>query len=243
MFTDLGDSTDCGEPTLRRVTLSSFNLIAPQKALDMIAAAGFGDDPAKVIADYAAGGIIKGHARLLEITASGQQRRDVRDQIISRDVWRRIIDEDKTGKIAAARAIRLAGSSVRGVPEIDITGIRFDERSVAAVVAQHGSNPHKPGESGPAVPVAHAVLRPTVPPVAEAATALTEPDSKAKPRVIYDAAAPAYSVKEAAAILGVCRATVNNHMRRGTLPWSKVGGRTLVGGEGLRALIPTALVK
>lgn len=76
-----------------------------------------------------------------------------------------------------------------------------------------------------------------------AATALTEPDGKAKPRVTYDAAAPAYSIKEAAVIFGVCRATVNNHMRRGTLPWSKVGGRTLVGGEGLRALLPTATAR
>ena len=224
--------------------MSNFNLIAPQKALDMIAAAGLGDDPAKVIADYAAGGFIKGHARLLETVTSEKQRKEVRDRKISRDVWRRMVDEGKTGEIAAARAVRLAGSGLRGgVRVINITGIRFDERSVAAVVAQHGHNRSMPSESGLVVAVAPAKLSSAMSPVGELATALTQPEVKTKPRINFDTTAPAYSIKDAAMILGVCRATVNNHIRRGTLPWSKVGGRTLVGGEGVRALLPIGIAK
>lgn len=47
----------------------------------------------------------------------------------------------------------------------------------------------------------------------------------------------AYSVEEAAQALGVSRPTVYTLMKRDDFPAFKVGGRTLISAEGLRAWV------
>lgn len=222
--------------------MASFNPIAVGKALELIASARLGDDPAKVIADYAEVGLVKGYARLIETVTAEGHRNEVRDGKISREVWRRIIDENRANDIAAARTVRLPGSGLRGgASEVNVTGILFDEKSIRSVLARHS---HGLGASSElrAVPAEIVVAGPRQQSAALVPVGV-EPVACAKPDVTYDATAPAYSINEAAKILNVCRATINNHIRKGKLPWSKVGGRTLVGGDGVRALLPSVIGK
>jgi excisionase family DNA binding protein len=223
--------------------LGNFNPIAPRKAAELVDLADLGDASA-VLADFAVAGLIKAYARIIETVDAGGGRAEVRDSRISRDLWRRICDEGKVADIWATGSVRLPGSDLRGgAPSVSLIGIRFDDKSLQTVISQHGREAAPIAEAtvapapGPARPDAPVTTAASIagdvvvvsPPTAVAVKA------KSVPEGLPDGALTA-TVAQAAAALGLGRTTIDKLMKNGTLVRIKVGGRTLIQADGIRAL-------
>lgn len=230
--------------------MGNFNPIAPRRAVELLDRADLGDAPA-VLADFAVAGLIKAYARIIETVEPGGGRSEVRDSRIPRDLWRRICDEGQVASIWSTGSVRLEGSDLRGgAPSVSLIGIRFDDKSLHTVIAQHG---------GDAAPMAEATVAPApvaATPDAPVTTAaaivgkmadVSPPPAvavKAKrvPEGLPDGALTA-TVAQAAAALGLGRTTIDKLMKNGTLVRIKLGGRTLIQADGIRALGETGALK
>lgn len=177
-----------------------------------------------VLIDFAQAGVVKGYARLVETVDANGTRHEVRDGRIDRELWRRIVEEGKARDVATTGTVRLESSGRSGgAPAVSIIGIRFDERSVNATLSHHASDTEGPR------------IAPQAASTAERAGAL--PQSECSPRPTLDADAMAISVAQAATALGVCRSTVYNMIDRGDLVAKKIGARTLITTESIRAFL------
>lgn len=212
--------------------MSAFNPIPPRRAAELVEEAQLGD-AGRVLVDFAAAGLVKGYARLIETVDASGKRSEVRDSRIPRELWRRIVEEGRAEDVWTIGTVRLAGSGlVGGDPAITLIGIRFDDVSLQAVVAQH---------SGTARPLMRAKLvKPrdapatTVAPVVEPA-ALPQP-SRPGLSAIPDGAVTV-TIKQAMAAVGLGRTTVDKLCGEGKLTRVKVGGRALITVESIRALV------
>jgi excisionase family DNA binding protein len=240
-----------GTPTyigFRVSTLGNFNPIAPRRAAELAAAADLAE-AATVLADFAVAGLIKAYARVIETTHADGTRTEVRDSRIPRDLWRRICDEGRTSDIWSSGSVRLAGSDLRGgVPAVSLIGIRFDDKSLLNVVAQHGGPvghvQDTSAESEPRDRAAVPASAPSFEPAPAPAPAVQEPVSTADPEKPLHRGIPhgavTVTVAQAAAALGIGRTTVDKLMRNGTLVRVKVGARTLITADSIRVLTATA---
>jgi hypothetical protein len=190
-----------------------------------------------VLADFAVAGLVKAYARIIETDEADGRRTEVRDSRIPRDLWRRICGEGKVDDIWAIGSVRLPGSDLRdGLPAVSLIGIRFDDKSLQNVIAQHS------GDVGSAAPpdqpelrTVHAMLSSPPPdeqPKLEPVKTTTKPV-----RVGIPEGAITVTVKEAMAATGLGRTTIDKLMGNGTLVRVKVGARTLITAESIRALI------
>jgi hypothetical protein len=225
--------------------LGNFNPIAPRKAAELVDMADLGDASA-VLADFAVAGLIKAYARIIETVDAGGTRAEVRDSRIPRDLWRRICNEGKVADIWATGSVRLSGSDLRGgMPSVSLIGIRFDDKSLQTVISQHGgpipamAKDVDDADAAPATPAAAQVQ-----PVPEAAAIVP---SSAAPAAVPTKRVPQglpegavmVTVAQAEAATGLGRTTIDKLMKAGTLIRVKVGSRTLITVESIRALIAT----
>ena len=224
--------------------MTAFVPITPEAALEITGAAG----TPQVLADFAEAGLVKGYARLIE-TVGSEGRKEVRDQRISRDLWRRIIADGKVAEIWPGGTVRLVGDELKGgTPAVSIIGIRFDEKSIRTLTKEHGGGAMSPKptasrSTGKRTPPA-ASVSPTAP---NAADACVPPDeaplpSHADVRVPRGMApgAIALSIDETGAALGLGRTTIHKLINQGKLVATKVGGRTLIQADSIRALLTPA---
>ncbi len=230
--------------------MGNFNPIAPRKAAELVDMADLGDASA-VLADFAVAGLIKAYARIIETVDAGGAHAEVRDSRIPRDLWRRICDEGKVADIWATGSVRLPGSDLRGgTPSVSVIGIRFDDKSLQTVISQH---------SGPITAMARDVDDADAADAAPAtpAAAQVEPVSKAV-AVVPSSAAPAavptkrvrqglpegavtVTVAQAEAAIALGRTTIDKLMKNGTLVRVKVGSRTLITVDSIRALLASGI--
>ncbi|MBT2185539.1 helix-turn-helix domain-containing protein [Sphingobium nicotianae] len=208
--------------------LSAFKPIPPHAALKLLEDADVGVDAEQLLTDLAAAGLIKGYARVI-----AENEATVRDSRIPRHIWEQIVTEDKVSDVFAGGSVRL-GQGGKG-PARSIIGIRFDERSVHTAAECHGL----------VLPA-----KTTIPEVKPNAGSSDLPKRDSQPvikPVELEKAAPrrmglapdvlTVSIKEAMAILGVSRGTINNLINREKLEISKVGGRVLIAAESIRVLL------
>ncbi|WP_267393396.1 MULTISPECIES: hypothetical protein [unclassified Sphingomonas] len=218
-------------------SLSYFNPIAPRKAAELVDLADLGHAPS-VLADFAVAGLVKAYARIIETDEADGRRTEVRDSRISRDLWRRICAEGKVDDIWATGTVRLPGSDLRGgAPAVSLIGIRFDDKSLQNVIAQHS------GHVGTAVPP----KQPELPAVHSASLSppLTVGEPKIEPvkttaapmRVGIPEGAITVTVKEVMAATGLGRTTIDKLMGNGTLERIKVGGRALITVESIKSVV------
>lgn len=217
--------------------MSAFSPIPPRLAIDLVQSAQLGE-AGRVLVDFAAAGLVKGYARLIETVDARGTRTEVRDSRIPRNLWRRIVDEGRVEDAWTAGSVRLAGSDlVGGAPAVTVTGIRFDDVSLQATIAQHnlsagvGRVRRTPVTS---VAATDAVLT-EPPPTAVAPASL----SRASPIAIPEGSVTV-TIKQAMAALGLGRTTVDKLCGIGRLTRVKVGGRALITVDSIRTLVAGA---
>lgn len=211
--------------------MTAFSPIAPNAAAELVDEAGLGD-ATRILVDFAIAGLVKGYARWMEKVQPNGRREEVRDKRIPPELWKRIVAEGKVGEVASG-TVRLDGSSeFGGGPKVTIVGIRFDDLSLQAVLAQHSGS-------------ARSVERASKPPKPVSAP---KPDGEAVAPESPVAPAPAgltaipegavtVTIKQAMAAMGLGRTTIDKLCREGKLVRVRVGGRALITVDSIRALI------
>jgi len=231
--------------------LAAHNPINPKKALEIVGSIADDDALAEALAEYAAGGVVKTYARVVEKQAPWVERGTVRDARMDRDLWRQIIVEGKLDDVWKKGSVRLVGDATPlGRPATSIVGISFDEKSVTRLAERHGGEAPTPSpitcpDSAAAALDNSGTVAAAEPQERDAAPA-AKPARKHRPAndtgdLFSGEAAQGpdpvnVSVDDAARMLGVGRTTVYKLMEDGKLDKIKIGGRTLISVESIRRL-------
>lgn len=222
------------------ICVTAFRPISPHAAIQILDAADIGADLHRLLANLAMAGLVKGYARLIEGETAGQPRTEVRDSRIDRGIWRRIVAEDRIAAVYEEASVHLDedGDGNR----VSVIGIRFDATSVNRAAAEHGAVP----AAAPAPIVTHIVppakkSRPAPSPAYDQSVPFTVVDapvvSAGRQRAVLDPGTVALSIQETADVLGVSKGTVNNLINQGKLTSKKIGRRTLVQADSVRAFL------
>jgi hypothetical protein len=130
-----------------------------------------------------------------------------------------------------------------GTPSVSLIGIRFDDKSLQTVISQHGGPINGMVKevddvvAAPATPTA-AQVQPVVEAVAIVpSSAAPAAVPKKRVRQGLPEGAVMVTVAQAEAATGLGRTTIDKLMKAGTLVRVKVGSRTLITVESIRALI------
>lgn len=195
--------------------MSAFYPIAPLKAVEFVEAAGV-TGGRRLIADFAAAGMLKSYALVIETIEVGGARHSVRDSTISSSLWDRIICEGMVDEVWTGGTVRLpAANLVGGVPEVRITGIRFSEKHLARLVEHHEGVQVQPAPAVKAPEAAASAVGDSQAPAA--APTRRQPDLNAIPP-----GALTVTVPQAQAALGLGRTKINELMNDGRLVRRKI---------------------
>ena len=216
--------------------MSAFNPITPRHAAELIEQAGIGE-PANVLVGSSSIGLVKGYARMIDTKSSDGSHSEVRDSRIPRVLWRRIADAELGEQILSSFTVHLVEGP--GDPAVAISGIRFDDKSLRAVIAQHSAAP-RPADEIVAARMTRAVSLPAVAPQKiDVPPPPVETASRARPVLsALPEGAVLVTVNQAMAALGLGRTKVNELMVMGTLVRVKIDTRTLITTESIRAFLP-----
>ncbi|WP_230832381.1 hypothetical protein [Qipengyuania citrea] len=213
--------------------MSAHQPILPSKAIERVEAAGF-SEARKLLADFAAAGLIKTYALARATTPTGQSPETVRDAAIPAEVWQRINAEGKVAEAMEGGTVRLAGSDlIGGEPEVQITAISFSHASLSKVLDRYCSQQQILSTAQAKAVVAPA--RKAQPPVEEQADPKARADAKAPPPILPGDVVS--SVAQAMRATGLGRTKINDLMNDGTLVRKKMGRRTLITVESIERLL------
>ena len=118
--------------------MTAFHPLPPKKAIQLVEEAGV-QDAALMIRDYAAAGIVKSYAMVVETISVDGGRSCVRDAAIPVTLWHRMIEEGADEGIWTGATVRLASIDATAVPKVNITGVRFNEGDLHKLVALLGN--------------------------------------------------------------------------------------------------------
>lgn len=223
--------------------MTAFQPLPPKKAILLVEEAGV-MDAALMIRDYAAAGIVKSYAMVVETIGADGGRSCVRDAAIPVTLWHRMIEEGADEGIWAGATVRLAGIDATAVPKVNITGVRFNEGDLHKLVALLGNG---------------AVAAPDVrtPPAVEASAPVDVPDARMEDvPAIVDTPAPRktrerrqpdpsilmpgkllLTVAETQAALGLGRTKVDELMNDGRLDRRTIDGGVRITTESVKAIV------
>lgn len=213
--------------------MSAFYPIAPLKAVEFVEAAGVSGGR-RLIADFAAAGMMKSYALVIETIEVGGARHSVRDSTVSSALWDRIIRAGLVDEVWTGGTVRLpAAHLVGGEPEVRITGIRFSEKHLGRLVEHHTGAQAQPAPAVKA-PEAAAIIvdeshEPTATPTRR------QPDLNAIPP-----GALTVTVSQAQAALGLGRTKINELMNDGRLVRRKIDRSVRIEVASIYALIGIA---
>jgi excisionase family DNA binding protein len=218
--------------------VTAFRPISPQAALQVLETAGVAVDKRGLLANLAMGGVVRAYAQVIETEVIGSPITEIRGSRIDRAIWRRIIAEGKIASIYDDGSVHLGGQGY--VDRISVVGIRFDATSVTSAAADHG-----PAMPAPVAPVKASKQKPAAAPPPAPVTpmpAAVEEMAAAVPprRTVLEPGTVALSIPEAASVIGVSTGTVKNLIRRRELTIKKIGRRTLVQADSVRAFMAGA---
>ena len=202
--------------------MTSYKSVSPDKAVEIVQGEGI-DQATRIILDFAAAGLVKGYALMTETVHASNNRQLVRGAAVSVDLWRRIIQENLSQDVWRGGTLRLSGDLQAGSPEVNLTGLSFNETSLRRLIDHHGrgvqlASPIKTEEPIACVTVAEPIARQVAPPEA------------------IPPGAVLVTVKQAMAALGLGRTKINALMNDGRLVKRKVDRSTLIEVESIRRL-------
>jgi hypothetical protein len=135
--------------------------MTPKQAIEMISAAG-ADDPAKLIRDHSAAGLVRSFAlRHVTINAQGNRTTE-RGKAIQAHIWERMIRDGVDGDVWGGGTVRLPGSElVGGEAALHITGVAFHPDDIRRLADQQRPPlpPTRKLTSTPPAPQAEAVTQ------------------------------------------------------------------------------------
>lgn len=202
--------------------MTAFQPLSASAAIGLVEAAGI-QDARQMIADFAAAGLLKTYALAIETVEEGGQRSTIRGSAIPAELWHRIVDEGRLDDAWRGGMVRLTA----GQPQVAITGISFSEKHVERLVEQRR----------PALATA-SIRRAEPAPVSEVPEQRTRNRKPVPAASGIPDAAELVTVDQAMAALGLGRTKINELMGEGSLTRVKIGRRTLIKVESIRALIP-----
>lgn len=204
--------------------------ILPGKAIELVEARNL-DAPEKLLADYAAAGLIKTYALMREIRPAGGPTKTVRDSQIPQEEWARIVASDNITAALNGGTIQLDGSKLPGgLPAIQITGISFSEASLTKILDRYCADPS----------VRSAVAPPKASPTTQEKPHKPSPkDQKRTQEAVLPIKAGdlTASIAQTMQATGLGRTKVDQLMRKGDLVRTKVGSRSLITVESIERLV------
>lgn len=210
--------------------------ILPGKAIELVESRNL-DGPEKLLADYAAAGLIKTYALMREIRPAGGSTKTVRDSQIPQEEWGRIVASDNIVAAFNGGTVQLEGSKLPGgLPTIRITGISFSEASLTKILDRYCTNP--------SVPVATPLpkSRPTTQQkVHEPSTEDQKPTQGTVPPI--RAGDLTASIAQTMQATGLGRTKIDQLMQKGDLVRTKVGTRALITVESIERLLGTKVAR
>lgn len=210
--------------------MSSHRPILPGKAIELVKSRNL-DDPEKLLADYAAAGLIKTYALMREIRPAGGPTKTVRDSQIPPEEWARIVASNKVMAALNGGTVQLEGAKLPGgLPTIQITGISFSESSLIKILDRYCAD-LSVCTSAPQRKPSQAAQEKAPKPSAEdqKRTQKTVPPIKAG-----DLTA---SIAQTMQATGLGRTKVDQLMQKGDLVRTKVGNRALITVESIERLV------
>lgn len=193
--------------------MSAFQPIPPKHAAKLIEDAGMGEDGKRLILELAAAGDVKGYARLIETAGQNGDTTEVRDSMIPRAIWKRVIETGRAEEVWSG-AVRLDGSGqVGGAPAVNLIGIRFKQETIEDATAAHGSAKPRP------------IARTSAKNLAVAAEVENSSPGPLFTPATIDLSGPWVDVKTAKRALSVGTTKLYEMMASGKLEWKPIGAR------------------
>ncbi|WP_435203095.1 hypothetical protein [Qipengyuania sp. 902] len=206
--------------------------ILPGKAIELVKARNL-DAPEKLLADYAAAGLIKTYALMREIRPAGGPTKTVRDAQIPPEEWARIVASDNIMAVLNGGTVQLEGAKLPGgLPTIQITGISFSEASLIKILNRYCADPSVCTSATPPK---------SSPTPQERALEPSPEDQKRAPDAVLPIKAGALtaSIAQTMQATGLGRTKIDQLMRNGDLVRTKVGTRALITVESIERLVGT----
>lgn len=188
------------------------------KAVEQVEAAGL-EDARRIVADFAAAGLVKSYALMIETIDARGVSACVRGATVPVEIWQRVVLGDIADDVWSAGTVRLPGSElVGGVPAVIVTGITFSRKHIDWLIAHHDGVPlsrrrkRKPNPKAAPQAVATVVANEDD----DVAAAPPAAIRKANPGVIPTGALFA-SMEQTMVALNKSRGTIYNLIERGQL--------------------------
>lgn len=244
--------------------MTHFNPVSVGRAAEIVAEAEVLNGRSLLV-HYAAAGLVRAYARLIEVWDVNGTKTDRRDCTISRDQWRRVIDDGAVDQVWDASTVTLGHPGPEGRSAMVMTGIRFHEADVVKAACEHGA-----GQAGlkttfrqqpaPPFPAEHYLpcdkaktpVSLSAGAVPDERTAMNgqrhdrhsafreeEKADRRSPRPVNPHALTV-SVEDAAAMTGLSRQTIYNRIKQGKLESTTSGKRRLVSMASLREMMGLA---
>ncbi len=231
--------------------MSSFSPLAAAKAIAFVEAAGI-TDARRLIADFAAAGMVRTYALAMEtVPVGGKATVLPRDIGVPVEHWRRIIRDGLVDDVWTGGTVRLApGHLVGGEPEVRITGIRFSDKHLQTLVdLQLGaiSKPQPPRkvkvagvdtvDMGAAAELVDTVDTIGALPALVAQPAATPPRRRGPDVAAIPRGALVASIAQTQQATGLGRTKINELINEGTLASTKVGRSVRIEVASIMALL------
>ena len=195
----------------------------------------FGDDARRLLADYAAAGLVRSYALVIETTEVDRRKAIVRGAAVPVDLWQRVVREGATPDVWTGGTVRLqADDLIGGAPGVDVTGIGFHKGDLDRLVDHHGGR-----ASGAKHHVEVTPETPTTGPGFGEQVRTGARRRKPNPAAIPPGAIFA-TVAQTEAALGFGRTKINEMMNDGRLVKHKIDGATRIEVASIMALAGVA---
>lgn len=204
--------------------------ILPGRAIELVQSR-YLDAPEKLLADYAAAGLIKTYALMREIQPAGGPKKTVRDAQIPQEEWARIVASDNVMAALNGRTVQLEGSKLPGgSPTVQITGISFSESSLTKILDRYCADPAVRSSAAPLKASTTTQEKPHKP---------SSEDRKRTQEAVLPIKAGdlTASIAQTMQATGLGRTKVDQLMRKGDLVRTKVGSRALITVESIERLV------
>lgn len=208
-------------------SMSAHQPILPIHAIELVQAKNL-ESPEKLLADFAAAGLIKTYALVREIRPEGEPSVVLRGSQIPAEEWERIVISESVQTAMNGGTVRLEGNPFKGgQPSVQITGISFSPTSLVKVLDRYCAASPINTMAGKSGPQAHTDA-------SEDSAARVSRARAVKPIMPGDLTV---SINQVMAATGLGRTKINQLIRNKVLEHTKVGRRTLISVKSLEEFV------
>lgn len=208
--------------------LNALTTMTPMKAAELVEAAGI-EDARRIIADFAAAGLVKSYALVIETIDARGVSTCLRGATIPTEVWQRVVLDGIADNVWTGGTVRVAGGELIGsAPASVVTGITFNAKHIDWLISHHDGAPKlRRTRARPSQKKKPAQVVVASPPASgDDHAPLQMHRRKPDPGAIPPGALLA-TIGQTMKALGLSRGTINNLLKRGTLVRKETGLRSV----------------